>query len=149
MEGVKKIIRESTHAGSWYESDGKTLLKSFNTWFSQASGKGLKEEGKLLKGIIGPHAGYSYCGETAANAYININPANYNRIFLLGPCHFKSLKGCGLPICSEYETPFGNIQVDLEIVNILSQNKYFKRVTKEEEEQEHSLEMHLPLIKHI
>jgi MEMO1 family protein len=145
MDMKAKLIREASHAGSWYDANSQKLLSKFNEWLSNAKGLG---ENKMVKGVIGPHAGYTYCGATAAYAYININPQNYNRVFLLGPCHYKAIRGCGLPSCSEYETPLGNIQVDTEIVQSLSKLQHFKTVNKEDEEQEHSLEMHLPYIKH-
>lgn len=145
MDGKRKIIREASHAGSWYEADSSRLLSSFLGWLGTAKDS---TNGKLLKGIIGPHAGYTYSGPTAAHAYININPAKYNRVFLLGPCHYISIRGCGLPTCNEYETPFGNISIDTEIVNNLSKLQNFQCIDKDREEEEHSLEMHLPYIKH-
>jgi AmmeMemoRadiSam system protein B len=144
METKKKLIREASHAGSWYDADGNKLLNSFLTWLSSAK---VTTEGKMLKGIIGPHAGYAYSGLTAAHAYININPSNYSRVFLLGPCHYMAMRGCGVPSCQEYETPFGNISIDTEITQKLSKMENFQIVSKDREEEEHSLEMHLPFIK--
>ena len=37
-----------------------------------------------LKALIGPHAGYSYSGPTAAHGYANIDPSQVTDI-LLGP----------------------------------------------------------------
>ena len=145
MESKRKIIREASHAGSWYEADSGRLLSNFLNWLATAKDY---TEGRQLKGIIGPHAGYAYSGLTAAHAYININPTNYNRVFLLGPCHYISIRGCGLPSCQEYETPFGNINIDTEIVSSLAKLENFQTINKEREEEEHSLEMHLPYIKH-
>jgi len=70
-------------------------------------------------------------------------------VFLLGPCHHKYVKGCGLTKCSLYETPLGNIPVDTDILDELSKNKYFVRIEKYDDEEEHSLEMHLPYIKKV
>lgn len=148
METKKRFIREASHAGSWYDANATILSNSFKTWFDLATDSLLKDK-KQLKAIIGPHAGYAYCGPTASHAYLNINPLNYNRVFLLGPSHHKYIKGCGLPVCNEYETPFGNINVNTEIVKELSTLKHFMMLKKEDEEKEHSLEMHLPLIKNV
>jgi AmmeMemoRadiSam system protein B len=146
METKKRIIREASHAGSWYDSNATILSNSFKTWFGEAADSHLK---KTIKGIIGPHAGYVYCGQTASHAYLNINPLNFDKVFLLGPSHHKYIRGCGLPSCNEYETPFGNIKIDTEIVKNLSSVKNFMILKKDEEEKEHSLEMHLPLIKSV
>jgi AmmeMemoRadiSam system protein B len=147
MDSKKKLIREATHAGSWYESDPGVLGTNIKNWLNNT--KSNKGEGKLLKAIIGPHAGFYYSGATAAYAYSKINPKKYERVFLLGPCHHKYIKGCGLPSCGVYETPFGNINVDKNIIDDLAKLKNFEYVTKSDEEDEHSLEMHLPFIKHV
>lgn len=36
------------------------------------------------RAIIGPHAGYRYCGACAAHAYKAINPQGVKRVFILG-----------------------------------------------------------------
>jgi AmmeMemoRadiSam system protein B len=122
------------------------LENSFKIWLSDAD---KIKNIKLLKAIIESYVEYSYSGSTAAWAYININPLNYKTVFLLGPCHHKYIKGCGLPTCNLYQTPLGNIQVDTETVQKLSQIKNFQMVSKKDEEDEHSLEMHLPFIKKL
>ena len=102
-----------------------------------------------LKAIIAPHAGYTYSGPTAAWAYINIDSSRYKRVFLLGPAHHTYLDGCALTQFSELETPFGNIQVDVDIVKELKDKGGFKYFSPENDEEEHSLEMHLPFIKRM
>jgi AmmeMemoRadiSam system protein B len=144
MESDKK--RKASHAPGWYTDDKEELNESLNNWLSKATSM---KDIPLLKAIIGPHAGYAYSGSTAAWAYININPLNYNKVFLLGPSHHKYLAGCGLPVCSTYETPLGDIKIDAEIVGKLAKEKGFIQLTKKEEEIEHSLEMHLPYIKKV
>ena len=39
------------------------------------------------RAIIGPHAGYRYCGACAAYAYRQIDPSRVRRVFVLGPSH--------------------------------------------------------------
>lgn len=146
MENSKKKVRKASHANSWYEGNREELTKELQNYLSKAE---KKIENKLIKGIIVPHAGYAFSGQTAAYGYLNINPFNYNRVILLGPCHHMYLNGCGLPSCDEYETPLGNIPIDKETVNILAQKVGFTTVEKSDEEEEHSIEMHLPYIKKI
>jgi len=138
--------REASHAGSWYDAEPEKLNENLNNWLTSAT---KKLTIKLLKAIIGPHAGYRYSGSTAAWAYCNINPDLYNRVILLGPSHHTYFVGCGLPSCNQYSTPFGNIQVDQIEVEKLSEKDNFILLTKQVEEDEHSLEMHLPYIKKL
>ena len=70
-------------------------------------------------------------------------------MFLLGPAHHTYLDGCALTQFSELETPFGNIQVDVDIVKELKDKGGFKYFSPENDEEEHSLEMHLPFIKRM
>jgi AmmeMemoRadiSam system protein B len=139
-------VRSASHAGSWYDSDKSKLDKKLSKWLAEATPL---TEIKLIRGIIGPHAGFEYSGPTAAWSYININPDNYSTVFLLGPCHHKYIKGCELTKSSTYQTPIGDITVDTEILDELAKIKHFLRVDKEDDEDEHSLEMHLPYIKKV
>ena len=139
-------VRSASHSGSWYDSTKSTLDKKLSKWLSEASPM---LQPNLLRAIIAPHAGYDYSGAPAAWSYININPENYDTVFLLGPCHHKYIKGCGLTKCSIFETPLGNINIDTDTLDELSKNKFFIRVEKEDDEDEHSLEMHLPYIQKI
>jgi AmmeMemoRadiSam system protein B len=139
-------IRSASHAGSWYDSSKNNLDKKLSQWLSQSNPV---SQAQLIRGVIAPHAGYEYSGPTAAWSYININKENYDTVFLLGPCHHKYIKGCGLTKCTSYETPLGNIPVDTDILDELAKNKNFVRVEKVDDEEEHSIEMHLPYIKKV
>ena len=101
------------------------------------------------------HAGYRYSGASAAYCYQGLAKMRekVKRIFLIGPSHHMPFTGCALPSASmsHYETPLGDICLDLEVIEELSKTgkeKRWLRLTKEEDEAEHSLEMHLPYIYH-
>lgn len=145
MNSNKLRYREATHAPDWYTDDIEELNDHLKKWLGMATS--LKDI--TLKALIVPHAGYDYSGSTAAWGYININPYNYSRVFLLGPSHYKFMAGCGLPFCDVYKTPLGDIELDKDIIKELSKIDNFIKLTKKEEEKEHSLEMHLPYIKKI
>lgn len=68
------------------------------------------------------------------------------KVFLLGPCHHAYMEGCGISSLSVYKTPLGNIKIDTEVIAQLQKAGKFKVTNKNMEEQEHSLEMHLPFI---
>lgn len=147
MNSTKKI-RKASHAGSWYEKNKELLNQTLENFLSIPM-KINSNSNKILKAIIGPHAGLEYSGPTAGFAYSNINPKNYSRVFLLGPSHHMYTTSISLPYGEIYETPIGNIEVDQEIISILKKEKNFTTLNKNEEEKEHSLEMHLPFIKKI
>lgn len=73
--------RRATHAGSWYEKDKKKLNQQLEQWLTTATEEismksllpaGSSGEARRLVAVIGPHAGYSYSGETASYAYSRI-----------------------------------------------------------------------------
>lgn len=97
-----------------------------------------------LKAIIAPHAGYSYSGPAAAWAYKCLDKSRIKRIFILGPSHHVYLDGCALTKCDQYETPLGNLIIDKETVAELRQTGKFSDMSISTDEDEHSIEMHLP-----
>ena len=138
--------REAYHAGSWYEDDPRLLSKEISSYLSKAE---RLESYDNLKSIIVPHAGYYYSGPTAAKAFININPKNFDRVVILGPSHNEYFEGCGLSPFSKFDTPFGDINVDLNTIEILSHDSNFIKLSQSTCLNEHSIEMELPFLKYI
>lgn len=134
--------REASHAGSWYESDGNHLNQQLSTWLSDATTNNRLK----ARAIIAPHAGYSYSGPTAAFAYRHIDPTDIDRVFLLGPSHHYNLNTCALTNHTFYETPLYNIPIDTQTTSELYKTGLFSLMNKQQDADEHSLEMHLPYI---
>jgi AmmeMemoRadiSam system protein B len=107
----------------------------------------------FAKALICPHAGYIYSGSTAAYGYrvmrdtINRNPIK--RIIVLGPSHHFYLSGCGMSEATLVETPLGHLTVDQGVQKELERSGLFKKITMDQDEEEHSLEMQFPFIKYI
>ena len=101
---------------------------------------------KTPRALIAPHAGYRYSGPAAAWAYASIDPSVVKRVFLLGPSHHVFLRECALTTCDVYRTPLGDLRVDDETYADLRSTGAFVEMTQSVDEEEHSLEMHLPYI---
>ena len=140
MEGT----REASHAGTWYSSNQSELNSQLTSWLRAAA-----TTENQVRAIIGPHAGFSYSGPTAAWSYVHVEPNRFKRVFLFGPSHHFYLAGCALPCSSSYETPLGSLPVDSAVVEALHKTGKFRRLNKSQEEDEHSLEMHLPYIRKV
>ncbi|KAI9879520.1 MAG: hypothetical protein M1830_008313 [Pleopsidium flavum] len=141
--------REASHAGSWYSDDGPTLSKQLDKWLSQVSdnidGIGpIPQPGARV--IIAPHAGYAYSGPAAAWAYKSLDLSQAKRIFLLGPSHHIHLTNCALSQCTTYTTPLGPLPLDTRTIADLHATSKFSKMSLATDEDEHSLEMHLPYI---
>lgn len=68
------------------------------------------------------------------------------RVFLLGPSHHHYLTKAALSKCDAYGTPLGNLVVDRELTDTLYKSGQFEWMSQSVDEEEHSLEMHLPYI---
>nr|XP_054757924.1 protein MEMO1-like [Lytechinus pictus] len=118
----------------------KTLSGELDGWLSKA------DQCSRARAIIAPHAGYSYSGACGAYAYKQVDPTNIERVFILGPSHHVYLPGCALSTCTKYETPLYNLQVDQTVNRELMKTKMFETMSVQVDEDEHSIEMHLPYI---
>lgn len=67
-------------------------------------------------------------------------------MFILGPSHVCATRECLLPNYDTYETPLGNLPLDLSVVEDLHKTGLFGLADPEDEINEHSIEMHLPFI---
>lgn len=68
------------------------------------------------------------------------------RVFLLGPSHTARLSTAALSSYTQYSTPFGPLALDLPTMRALSSSDVFTTIPRQPEDDEHSLEMHIPYI---
>jgi hypothetical protein len=133
--------------------EGKTATEldgQLSRWISEASSSIVEPSlVKKARAIIAPHAGYSYCGSTAGHAYCTLASTGVRRVFVVGPSHHVRLGGCALSPCSEYETPLGPLFRDDVTCRELEASGLFERMTRVTDEDEHSIEMHLPFVRKV
>ncbi|CRG98970.1 memo-like protein, putative [Plasmodium relictum] len=142
-----KNYRKAYHSGSWYSNNSNVLRNSIDLFFKKLNPKKLN-----LKAAICPHAGYDYSLETNAHVYSCINLENVSNIFIFGPNHHIYNNKCLFPKIDEYETPFGFLEINKDIISdILKNDSYnlYDFIDEIDDEEEHSIEMQLPLIKYI
>jgi len=108
-------MRRATHAGSWYPGDPTTLNADLSKYLSTPSS--FTSKSSFVKSLIVPHAGYTYSGRVSGAGYSQIDPNLFNTCVILGPSHHLYFEGCKLPDIniSEYQTPIGNLSLDLEV----------------------------------
>ena len=164
MNGTRKqnslYARRASHAGSWYEDNPRSLSSAMDKFFGNVALPPLHIQ--QLIAVVGPHAGLSYCGDTSAYGYSILRDyllspagASVKRIFMLGPSHHKWMEGVEVGVhATTYETPLGSIPIDNDMCsNILQGCKTLKvscdALDQHTDEEEHSLELHLPFIASI
>jgi MEMO1 family protein len=154
-------VRKAKRAGTWYTDNVEILNRDLDRWLDKAKTELLTREPEWsdhcahLNTIIVPHAGYMYSGSTAGYAYACMLEATrrreIKRVFLLGPSHYTSLKGCALSCCDQIRTPLGDLKVDTALIGnlLITHSNLFHSLEVEVEEQEHSMEMQFPYLKKI
>ncbi|RKP28520.1 UPF0103-domain-containing protein [Metschnikowia bicuspidata] len=138
------MIKPATHSGSWYSADPSILKKQLSGWFSMAA---QSQSGSRV--LVGPHAGYTYCGARLAETYSVWDLSKTKRVFILGPSHHAYFKDkVLLSLYEAYETPFGNVPVDTEICNQLKllKDSPFQTMSESVDDEEHLFEMHMPFL---
>jgi len=100
------------------------------------------------RGLVGPHAGYAYCGHVLAHAYAGVDPARVARVVVLGPCHHVFSTAATISGVDAAATPFGPLTVDGETrAGLLATGAFGSETTPlADDEAEHSLELHLPFL---
>jgi AmmeMemoRadiSam system protein B len=144
MKGIDpKDVRRSVIAGSWYPGTASALSSTIDDYMA------VVDEGPVdgeLKGLISPHAGYSYSGPVAAYAYKQLEGKNYPTVAIISPVH--QYYGGRYLVTSKgyYETPFGLAEVDADLVGELDHEVGLDFLR---EDSEHSLEIQLPFLQHM
>lgn len=141
--------RRAKHAGSWYEETEEELDAALTKNLAD-----VKDPAALgtVRGLVGPHAGYSYSGPTAAYAYhhlvraLKAEDAPVDTILVLHPSHHEHLDGCALSGADSLETPLGNLTVASSMRDNLWKSNEFTLMDKKTDENEHSGELHYPYI---
>jgi len=138
-------VRRASHAGKWYSSDSKFLSDTLDG-FEQ----NLLNLDTNPRGIIAPHAGFSYSGPTAGYAYNGLRLALeklwHGTVVVLHPSHHIYLDGCAVSGASLIKTPVGDLEVDNALRSELLNTGEFSVMDQETDENEHSGEMQYPFI---
>jgi AmmeMemoRadiSam system protein B len=133
--------------GIFYPRDNYELQTKIKELYLHDKGPGeipLRREGKIIKGVIVPHAGYDFSGACSAWAYEEIAKCKFPDLFiLLAPNHknngtFTTLQGL--------ESPFGNVRIDQDFTKVLMKRN--EQVVENDKifEEEHSIDVQLPML---
>lgn len=139
-------IREPVVAGQFYPGDSETLKHKIQSFLKEV--KSPKVKGKIY-GIIVPHAGYDFSGQTAAYAFKQIESTEYDTVIILGPSHQVAFKGAAVYPIGYWHTPLGDVGIDSDFAKqLISQSKYITGETAPHK-LEHSLEVELPWLQMV
>jgi AmmeMemoRadiSam system protein B/AmmeMemoRadiSam system protein A len=142
-ELAKSVLR-STLAGSWYPADANTLSKQIAGFFEKADVKPINN----VIALILPHAGYQFSGQTAAYG-LKTTGKKYKRIVVIGPSHRVPMEEVlSVPRETHYQTPLGQIPLDVEFIDKLLEHSIFQNIPQANE-YEHSTQIEVPLLQYL
>lgn len=103
-------IRRCTVAGMFYPADPGQLEGMLRRFFSATRTAG------DCRGVVSPHAGYIYSGQTAAHAFSAIREGFDGTFIVIGPSHR------GFPSCISrlaWDTPLGPVENDPVLASLI------------------------------
>lgn len=139
-------VRQSAVSGVFYPNECdeiKHYIAHFNATMPKIT------EDITPRALIVPHAGYIYSGYTANLAY-NLTASkrsNIKRVIVIGPSHRVYIDGASIALYDAFQTPCGNIAIDLDFSLKLKEQYSFLNFIPQAHE-EHSTETQMPFISH-
>jgi len=149
---MKKMIhdvRPSPIAGSWYPENPSRLAQSIDGFL--ANSREIKLSGSPV-GIIVPHAGHLYSGQTAAKAFKAIENFTPELVIIFSPHHAYTPHACSTTAYGYYQTPLGKVSVNHELVEKISEglaSDGHDPIFISQSEKEHAIEIQLPFLQKI
>jgi AmmeMemoRadiSam system protein B len=140
MVSKSQTTRQSVIAGSWYPGTKKSLEQTVDRYLANVDQPPVGGE---LLGLISPHAGYVYSGQTAAYAYHQLQDQQVDTVVLIGPSHRAWVGDCATSAEDAYETPLGLVPLDQTFVADLAERLPVRQMQRDVE---HSLEIQLPFL---
>ncbi len=137
------MLRKTKFAGSFYPRFAEPLARDMNDWFSAIQ---TSYVGEHVLGVIVPHAGYMYSGACAAYGFHRLLDQKIESFIILHPSHRGEGFDFSLSPFTRYETPFGEIEYDPAIYEMI-QMRENRKIDNWYHENEHSMEIQLPFIK--
>ena len=137
---MEEEIREPAVAGMFYDFDKQGLRKTLSNLFS-----GIKE-GPEYKGVISPHAGYTYSGRTAARAISSLSPCK--GFIIIGPNHTGLGREFSVMPSGSWRTPLGDVMIDKDIAGDIIRSGLSQEDSMAHS-REHSIEVQLPFLQHL
>ncbi|MFA7709388.1 MAG: AmmeMemoRadiSam system protein B, partial [archaeon] len=137
-------IRSSAVAGSFYPLNKQALEKQLDSFFEKTE---LEYKGEKILGIIVPHAGYIYSGQTAMYGYkqlyldLLLRQEDSFKVIILAPAHKEYFKGISISNVDYFRTPLGDVKVNSSNIPFQAEEYVQKK--------EHSIEVQLPFLQYI
>jgi AmmeMemoRadiSam system protein B len=138
-----KTVREPAVAGMFYPGSVSKLKDQLKLLFEISQPEKKYEN---IFGLISPHAGYAYSGKTAAYAFNTISDKNYSTVIIISPSHREYFAGSSIYKGDAYKTPLGEVPVNKEMREKLTDESKTIFSGGEGHRAEHAIEVQIPFL---
>jgi AmmeMemoRadiSam system protein B len=139
-------IRHQQVAGYFYPADKEKLQRDISLMLETSKPKNVYNK---IFGIVSPHAGYVYSGNTAASAYNLIKGKNYKTVIVISPSHSEYFPGISIYDGDAYETPLGIVELNQQMIDKLVDNTKIIFRGQQGHRKEHALEVQIPFLQSV
>ena len=140
-----ELIRRPRFSGQFYPGSAAEIIKMLDVFIERGKDDGSRPRPPIL---ILPHAGWVFSGLAAVKGLLTLAQSPPKRIVLIGPAHHHYFPGFSPAGFSKYQTPLGDLEVDLALQGTISSATGYE-FEPEAHNPEHSLEVILPMIQYI
>jgi len=138
--------RRADFSGSWYPakaSDCRRMIEEFSRSAPQCGPATAKSGG------IVPHAGWVYSGAAACSVIKCLSREPAPETVIIFGRHLHPSSANYIMKEGKWATPFGDLEIDADLGERLSREFPFRIETAERYEQDNTIELQLPFIKHF
>ena len=116
-------IREPSVSGSFYPSNPDVLRADIEGYLAKVPAQDLAGD---IRGLVSPHAGYMYSGQTAAYGYKALSGRHYDTVIILAPSHQSFFVGAAVQEAGGYRTPLGVVEIDEALARELREERGYR-----------------------
>ncbi len=139
------MIKKPEIAGAFYPGNPTVLQNQINKFLRNAP---VKKKYKEILGIISPHAGYTYSGQSAAFGFNAIKQKDFDLAVIIAPSHRFIGFEYSVGNWEAYETPLGQSIIHTELTEKLLEFDGFEFIPSAYDS-ENSLEVQIPFVQSI
>ncbi|MCX6085131.1 MAG: AmmeMemoRadiSam system protein B [Caldiserica bacterium] len=140
------MIRSAAVAGQFYPAQARELRADVEGYIEDAPLPTVAA-GVLCRGLIVPHAGYTYSGPVAGQGYAclaDLDKSVHTTVVILAPSHHVWFKGAALPEADVFRTPLGDTSVSKASRLLAGSPSVF--MSSQAHAMEHAVEVQLPFL---
>jgi len=136
-------IRPPAVANAFYPGNPDKLQEIVDGFLQRTQKVDIRGE---IIGLVVPHAGYTYSGQTAAWGYRQVSGETYEFIVVIAPSHRDPFFGATIYPGDGYKTPLGVVKIEKKIAKKLVDACDVIKFSELGHRGEHAVEVELPFI---